>query len=116
MKHPSLNLGNHSAQRFGYYDTYSGLYKLGARYDPSLGRFTQYDPSGQDANSHAYGAANPASFVDPSGTVAFLAPLVFAGPRNQESTRLAVLMPKWPRRLQASLPNPRTGWVFQCQS
>jgi RHS repeat-associated protein len=53
----------------GYYDPASGLYKLGARYyDPSLGRFTQFDPSGQEANPFAYAEGNPAVKSDPSGT------------------------------------------------
>jgi RHS repeat-associated protein len=34
-----------------YLDTNLGLYKLGIRYyDPTLGRFTQPDPTGQDAH------------------------------------------------------------------
>jgi len=38
----------------GYLDP-SGLYKLGARYyDPTAGRFTQPDPSGQETNRYAY--------------------------------------------------------------
>ena len=37
----------------GYLDRASGLYKLGARfYDPTIGRFTQYDPSGQESNPY----------------------------------------------------------------
>jgi RHS repeat-associated protein len=52
----------------GYHDSESGLYKLGARYyDPSLGRFTQMDPSGQEANPYAYASGNPISASDPSG-------------------------------------------------
>ena len=52
----------------GYYDSPSGLYKLGARYyDPSLGRFTQMDPSGQEANPYTYGTCNPVNSKDPTG-------------------------------------------------
>jgi RHS repeat-associated protein len=52
----------------GYYDTSAGLYKLGARYyDEGLGRFTQFDPSGQEANPFSYAACNPAGASDPSG-------------------------------------------------
>jgi hypothetical protein len=41
---------------------------MGARYyQPELGRWTQPDPSGQDANAYAYVGANPVNFVDPSG-------------------------------------------------
>ncbi|MDQ2738187.1 MAG: DUF6531 domain-containing protein [Actinomycetota bacterium] len=51
----------------GYQDP-SGLYKLGARYyDPSLGRFTQRDPSSQEANAYVYAANNPTNASDPSG-------------------------------------------------
>jgi RHS repeat-associated protein len=46
----------------------NGIYKLGARYyDTSLGRFTQMDPSGQEANSYAYAGVNPINASDPSG-------------------------------------------------
>lgn len=48
----------------------SGLYKLGARYyDPTLGRFTQPDPSGQENNTYAYASCNPTNSADPSGLV-----------------------------------------------
>ncbi len=51
----------------GYLDTATGLYKLGARYyDPTLGRFTQQDPSGQD-NGYVYAADDPVNNLDPSG-------------------------------------------------
>ena len=41
---------------------------FGARYyDATLGRWTQQDPSGQDANPYAYAACNPANNVDPTG-------------------------------------------------
>lgn len=52
----------------GYLDTATGMYKLGARYyDPTAGRFTQYDPSGQEANPYVYAAGNPISFSDVTG-------------------------------------------------
>jgi RHS repeat-associated protein len=52
----------------GYFDRSSGLYKLGARnYDPTIGRFTQYDPSGQEASPYGYAGCNPISSKDPSG-------------------------------------------------
>ncbi|MGQ0680519.1 MAG: RHS repeat-associated core domain-containing protein [Actinomycetota bacterium] len=52
----------------GFKDAFSGYYKFGARYyDPVIGRWTQPDPSGQDANSYVYAGSNPANFVDPSG-------------------------------------------------
>ncbi|WP_158612944.1 RHS repeat-associated core domain-containing protein [Frigoribacterium sp. PhB118] len=51
-----------------YYDSSVAMYRLGARYyDSGLGRFTQFDPSGQEANPYAYGAGNPTSGADPSG-------------------------------------------------
>jgi RHS repeat-associated protein len=51
-----------------YQDTTTGLYKMGARYyQPELGRWTQPDPSGQEANPYLYVAGNPVNFVDPSG-------------------------------------------------
>ncbi len=51
-----------------YQDTSTGLYKMGARYyQPELGRWTQQDPSGADANAYLYAGGNPVNFVDPSG-------------------------------------------------
>jgi len=50
------------------YQEATNLYKFGARYyDATLGRFTQYDPSGQEQNPYAYGNGNPVSNIDPSG-------------------------------------------------
>ncbi len=43
------------------------MYKLGIRYyDPTLGRFTQPDPTGQDPH-YTYAGDNPVNFTDPSG-------------------------------------------------
>jgi RHS repeat-associated protein len=56
-----------------YYDTATGLYKIGARlYDPADGRWTTADPVLDQLNSHganAYDYANddPINFADPSG-------------------------------------------------
>lgn len=35
--------------------------------DPTIGRWTQPDPSDFEANSYAYAACNPLNFVDPGG-------------------------------------------------
>lgn len=52
----------------GYRDSTTGLYKLGARYyDTTIGRFTQFDPSGQEANPYAYAGCNPINVSDPTG-------------------------------------------------
>ncbi|MBT8161711.1 sugar-binding protein [Arthrobacter sp. GN70] len=51
----------------GYKDT-TGYTKFGARYyDPTTGRFTQPDPSGQEANRYAYVGCNPINATDPTG-------------------------------------------------
>jgi RHS repeat-associated protein len=51
-----------------YTDTATGYLKLGARYyNPTTGRFTQPDPSGQEANTYNYAACNPVNSTDPSG-------------------------------------------------
>lgn len=52
----------------GWVDSQSGLIKFGARYySPSLGRFIQRDPSGQEVNSYGYANNNPIANADPSG-------------------------------------------------
>ncbi|MEX2292083.1 MAG: RHS repeat-associated core domain-containing protein [Mycobacteriales bacterium] len=51
----------------GYLDDQTGLYKFGIRYyDPTLGRFTQLDPTGQDPH-YTYARNNPCNYSDPSG-------------------------------------------------
>lgn len=56
----------------GFLDPSTGLYKLGARYyDPTLGRFTQRDPSGQEANAYLYATGDPCNRTDPLGTLSF---------------------------------------------
>jgi len=52
----------------GYRDSDTGFTKFGARYyDPTLGRWTQQDPSGQDANPYSYVGGDPVNKADPSG-------------------------------------------------
>jgi RHS repeat-associated protein len=52
----------------GYHDAATGYLKLGARYyNPTTARFTQPDPSGQEANAYNYASCNPANYTDPSG-------------------------------------------------
>ncbi|MFC8829669.1 RHS repeat-associated core domain-containing protein [Streptomyces sp. NPDC057137] len=54
-------------QPYRYADP-TGLYKMGARYyDPSMGRFTQPDPSGQDTNPYLYANGDPINNTDPTG-------------------------------------------------
>ncbi len=51
----------------GQFDGGTALTKFGARYyDPSLGRFTQRDPSGKDL-PYAYAGGDPVKNTDPSG-------------------------------------------------
>jgi RHS repeat-associated protein len=46
----------------------TGLIKFGERYyNPTLGRWTQMDPSGQDPNPYTYTSGDPVNRVDPSG-------------------------------------------------
>ncbi|MFF3772117.1 RHS repeat-associated core domain-containing protein [Streptomyces sp. NPDC002232] len=46
----------------------TGLYRMGARsYDPHLGRFTQPDPSGQQASPYLYTVGDPVSHIDSAG-------------------------------------------------
>jgi RHS repeat-associated protein len=64
----SVNLANPWRYATGYQNSPNGLIKLGARYyDPTTGRFTQPDPSGQESNAYAYSNNNPVTYNDPSG-------------------------------------------------
>nr|WP_247697491.1 RHS repeat-associated core domain-containing protein [Streptomyces sp. b94] len=40
-------------------------------YDPTLGRFTQPDPSGQEQNAYLYAAGDPINDSDPTGLFSF---------------------------------------------
>jgi RHS repeat-associated protein len=52
----------------GAYLDPTGQYKMGARYyDPTLARFTQPDPSGQETNPYLYAAGDPVNHADPTG-------------------------------------------------
>ncbi|MFC9504779.1 RHS repeat-associated core domain-containing protein [Streptomyces sp. NPDC057002] len=54
----------------GAYLDPTGLYKMGHRYyAPTLGRFTQPDPSGQEDNPCLYAAGDRINRTDPSGTL-----------------------------------------------
>jgi RHS repeat-associated protein len=55
----------------GIWDSQTGLYKLGARYyDPTVGRFTQTDPTcGWSISRYTYAGDDPASDADPSGAI-----------------------------------------------
>ena len=56
----------------GYLDTSTGLYRLGARYyDPTIARFTQFDPSGQEKNPYSYAGDNPVNNADLTGLSVF---------------------------------------------
>ncbi|MFF6958166.1 RHS repeat-associated core domain-containing protein [Streptomyces sp. NPDC008317] len=59
-------------QPYRFQGTYldpTGLNKMGARYyDPTLGRFTQTDPSGQETNPYTAFGNDPTNHTDPNGT------------------------------------------------
>jgi RHS repeat-associated protein len=51
----------------GYQDP-TGLYHFEARfYDPNLGRFTQPDPAGLEANPYLYASGDPTNMINPNG-------------------------------------------------
>ncbi|CAL9366170.1 hypothetical protein SUDANB151_00754 [Streptomyces sp. enrichment culture] len=51
----------------GYQDP-TGLYHFEARYyDPQVGRFTQPDPAGIEANPYLYASGDPTNIIDPTG-------------------------------------------------
>ncbi len=67
-----INLSNPWRYAGQYFDTATGLYKIGAQYyQPELGRWTRQDRSGQDAIAYAYVGGYPVNFVEPSGLSAF---------------------------------------------
>ncbi|MFJ1765352.1 RHS repeat-associated core domain-containing protein [Amycolatopsis sp. NPDC088138] len=52
----------------GSYQLSSSEYLTGYRhYNPAYARFTQPDPTGQEANTYAYGAGDPVNNSDPNG-------------------------------------------------
>ncbi len=56
-----------------YFDKETGLHYNGARdYDPSTGRYPQFDPTGLEGgiNGFSYANQNPLRYVDPTGEVA----------------------------------------------
>ena len=56
----------------GYYDASTQRIKFGARYyNPYRGRFTQTDPSGQEANRYVYATCNPINKSDRTGLYTF---------------------------------------------
>jgi RHS repeat-associated protein len=62
----------------GYLDTATGMYKLGIRYyDPTLGRFTQQDPTGQDPH-YTYALNSPITLSDPSGAITVVEGTLYA--------------------------------------
>ncbi|MFF6881521.1 RHS repeat-associated core domain-containing protein [Streptomyces sp. NPDC012474] len=72
-RHPALTGCTKAAPQphryTGAYLDPTGLYKcMGHRYyDPTLGRFTQPDPSGQETNAYLYAAGDPVNNTDPAG-------------------------------------------------
>ncbi|MGW8723677.1 RHS repeat-associated core domain-containing protein [Streptomyces althioticus] len=89
----------------GAYLDLTGLYKMGHRYyDPSLGRFTQPDASGQEANPYLYAGGDLINNSDPTGLSA--SPTLSMRVRAS-SALLQVALPELaPRVKPASSPLP----------
>lgn len=74
-----------------YWDAETGLHYNDRRYyDPDVGRYIARDPVGFEGgvNLYAYVGASPNRYIDPTGEVAFLAPLAWAGARAAASTAI----------------------------
>jgi RHS repeat-associated protein len=81
-----------SRQYIGGFAQSGDTYKLGARYyETATGRFTQTDPSGQEANPYTYAAGDPINKSDPSGLSTISA--VAAGLVGIVSAAFCVLAP-----------------------
>lgn len=64
----STPLESNTLRYIGQHQDPTGLYKFGERYyDPTTGRFTQMDPSGQETNPFLYAEGNPTNWSDPTG-------------------------------------------------
>ena len=62
------------------FDADCNLYYYASRYyDPYIGRFTQRDPAGDGVNWYVYTENNPLKYVDPTGQLVFVPPLVLGG-------------------------------------
>jgi RHS repeat-associated protein len=74
----------------GYLDGSTGLYKLGIRYyDPTLGRFTQPDPTGSDPQ-YLYVGDHPTSDMDPTGECGLYAALCSLAALGTSTVRRSV--------------------------
>lgn len=59
------------------WDEEIGLYNFHARfYDPSIGRFYQFDPKEQYFSPYKYAGNSPISMIDPNGEFAFIIPVI----------------------------------------
>ncbi|WP_241269270.1 RHS repeat-associated core domain-containing protein [Streptomyces chrestomyceticus] len=78
----------------GYQDS-TGLYHLGARYyDPSVGRFTQPDPSGQEKNPYLYAEGDPVNRIDQRGLLSLNGVADALGPIGDLATGITHLAQK----------------------
>jgi RHS repeat-associated protein len=98
----------------GYTDTATGLVKLGIRYyDPTQGRLTQQDPTGQDPH-YMYAAGCPSTYNDPTGAISRHAQGCTVATISLIGATAAMFIPGPTVFIAASYAAAGAGTVYSC--